>query len=262
LRPFLRCIPALLLTFSMLMTLGHVHGQITIRGTVFNMYRTRPLDAVSVISTSGNGTITDSSGYYMILVNEEDSISFSYLGKFTMKFPVKSINLANNFDVALHVDPTVLREVRVFPHNYRADSIRNRQDYAKAFEFKKPGLSLTAPGQGLGVGIDLDQLIGMFQFQKNRRMLAFQRRLEEEERDKFIDHRFNRSIVRKITRLEDSEVDSFMVRYRPSFEFCKNATEYDLLEYIKLAYQEYKGNKPRNSRLNFQRKVTGGHNNN
>jgi hypothetical protein len=261
LRLILRCIPTLLLSFSMLLTIKNASGQFTIRGTVYNMYRTRPLDAVSVISTSGNGTITDSTGYYMILVNEKDSISFSYLGKFTIKFPVSGINVANNFDIALHVDPTVLREVRIFPRNYHLDSAQNRKDYARVFDFRKPGLSISGPGQGLGVGLDLDELINVFRFQRNRRMLAFQRRLEEEERDKFIDHRFNRSVVRKTTRLEDNELDSFMVKYRPSFEFCKTSSEYDLLEYIKLACQEYKGTKPRNSRLNFQRKISGNKNN-
>jgi hypothetical protein len=252
--PILRCIPTLLLSFTMLLCLESASGQITLKGTVFNMSKVRPLEAVSVVSTSGNGTITDSNGFYMIIVNENDSISFSYLGKSTVKFPVKGINLANSFDVALQVNITELREVRVFPRNYIRDSIQNRQDYAKAFNFKKPGISISGPGQGLGVGLDLDQLIDVFRFQKNRRMLAFQRRLVEEERDKFIDHRFNRSVVKKVTRLDDNGLDSFMIRYRPSFEFCKTSTDYDLMEYIKLAYQEYKGIKPRSSRLNPQRK--------
>lgn len=252
----LRCIPILLLSFTLLLSLESARGQVTVRGSVFyNMYRTRPLDAVSVISTSGNGTVTDSNGFYMIIVNERDSISFSYLGKSTVKFPVKSINLANNFDVALQVTPTELREVRISPRNYTRDSIQNREDYAKAFNFKKPGIGISGPsGQGLGVGFDLDQLIDVFKFQKNRRMLAFQRRLIEEERDKFIDHRFNRSVVKKITKMDDNEIDSFMIRYRPSFEFCKTSTEYDLYEYIKLAYQEFKGIRNKNGRLRLQKK--------
>ncbi len=55
-----------------------VGAQVTVRGTIYNMYRTRPLTAVSVISTSGKGTTTDSNGNYMIIVQEQDSLSFSY----------------------------------------------------------------------------------------------------------------------------------------------------------------------------------------
>src|ERR1700679_3276535 len=44
-------------------------GQVTIHGTVYNMYRTKPLDGVSVIANTGHGTATDSNGNYVITVN-------------------------------------------------------------------------------------------------------------------------------------------------------------------------------------------------
>jgi hypothetical protein len=204
------------------------------------MYRTRPLDAVSVVSTSGRGTTTDSNGNYMITVRSEDSIYFSYLGRSTVKYPVSTINTLSSFDIALHVDPVELKEVRVMPRNYRMDSLQNRRDYAKAFDFKKPGFKITDPSSGAGVGVDLDELINLLRVNRTRRNLAFQRRLEEEEKDKFIDHRFSRYTVKKITHLDNEELDSFMLKYRPSFLFCELATDYDFLEYIKLAYQQYK----------------------
>ena len=219
-------------------------GQVILKGTVYNMYRTRPLQGVSVISSSGKGTQTDSNGNYMISLKETDSVSFSYLGRSTTKYPVASIQNISDFDIALHVDPLALKEVSVFPRYYRQDSIQNRKDYQKVFDFKKPGLSINPPGQGLGVGLDLDELINVFRFQRTRRMLAFQRRLLSEEEEKFIDHRFNRSIVRKITKLEGDELDSFMVRFRPSFEFTATATDYEFLQYIKLAFEYATGKIP------------------
>jgi CarboxypepD_reg-like domain len=218
--------------------------QVTIRGTVFNMYRTRPLEAVSVISTSGRGTTTDSNGNYAIGVDEGDSLTFSYLGRSTMKFPVREMNHTSGFDIALHVNPTELNEVRVAPKNYHMDSLQNRKDYERIFDFRKPGIGLTSPESGgLGVGLDLDELINMFRFNRTRRILAFQRRLIEDEQDKYIDHRFNRSIVRKITHLEGDEIDTFMLRFRPSYNFTKSANDYDFYDYIKLAYLEYKEQK-------------------
>src|SRR4029077_20613701 len=98
---------------------------------------------------------------------------------------------------------------------------------------------------GLGVGVDLDALINMFRFQKNRRMLAFQRRLVEDEEQKFVDHRFNRSIVKKISHLDGDELDSFMVRFKPSYEFTKETSDYEFYNYIKLASREYKAIKSR-----------------
>jgi hypothetical protein len=218
--------------------------QVTVRGTVFNMYRTRILEAVSVVSTSGRGTITDSNGNYYLVVDLKDSISFSYLGRTTLKYPVSEMNKGAGFDIALHVNPTELNEVRIAPKNYRLDSLRNRQDYEKVFDFKKPGLAITSPNSGgLGVGFDLDALINMFRFDRNRRMLAFQRRLVEEEHDKFIDHRFNRSIVKKITHLDGDELDTFLVKYRPSYEFTESTSDYEFYDYIKLANKQFRASK-------------------
>ncbi|MEO5592350.1 MAG: hypothetical protein ABIR15_05395 [Chitinophagaceae bacterium] len=219
-------------------------AQVIIKGKVFDMSRTQPLSAVSVLSTSGIGTTTDSTGSYTLLVNETDSIWFSYLNKPTPKFAVSAINIFNGFDIALHVPVTELKEVKIMPRSYKRDSIQNRLDYAKAFDFHKPGISLSNPSSGaFGVGLDLDAFINMFNFRRNKRMAHFQQRLIQEEQDKFIDHRFTKALVKKITQLSGAEQDDFMKKYRPSLDFTSNATDYEFAEYIKLAWQEYERRK-------------------
>ncbi|MEP7277551.1 MAG: hypothetical protein ABI813_02815 [Bacteroidota bacterium] len=231
-----------LLILSLLCT--QLNAQLIIKGRVYDISRTQPLPSVSVLSTSGTGTTTDSSGFYTILVEEKDSIWFSYLNKPTPRFAVAAINQYNGFDIALHVPVTELKEVKVMPRNYKRDSIQNRLDYAKAFDFHKPGISLSNPSSGaFGVGIDLDAFINMFNFRKNRRMAHFQQRLIQEEQDKFIDHRFTRALVRKITKLLGPEQEDFMKKYRPSLDFTSTATDYEFAEYIKLAWQEYERKK-------------------
>jgi hypothetical protein len=215
---------------------------VTIHGTVYNMYRTKPLEAVSVQSTLGRGTTTDSNGNYVIVLTLQDSLYFSYLGRETVKFPVSSINYYSGFDIALHVEPTELKQVQVMPRNYHYDSLQNRQDYAKIFNYHKPGFKISSTGSaadGASVGFDLDQIIEMFNRDKTKRTLAFQRRLLDEEKDGYIDYRFNRSLVLKVTHLQGDGLDSFMTKYRPSYDFCKRATDYDLMDYIKLAFKEY-----------------------
>ena len=220
-----------------------IFAQVTIRGTVYNMNRTKPLEAVSVVSSSGRGTITDSNGNYSITVRESDSISFSYLGRYTIKYPVNMILSYSSFDVALHVEATELRQVQIAPKNYHMDSLRNRQDYAKYFDYKKPGLKIVEPTDGGSVGLDLDEIINVFRFSRNRRLLAFQRRLIQDEQDNFVDHRFSKYLVKKLTRMNSPELDSFMMKYKPSYNFTKTASDYDFGEYIKLAAKEYKKNK-------------------
>ena len=213
-------------------------GQVRVSGRVFDMSQSTPMQAVSVLSNSGAGTITDSAGRYTIVVPETDSIWFSYLGKPTPKYAVQSIRNFLNFEIALHVNITELKQVMVKPRNYKLDSIQNRLDYAKAFDFQKPGIGVaTSPGGG--VGLDINEFINIFRFRRTRNMVAFRERLEREEIDKFIDHRFSRALVIKLTKLRGTELDTFMVRYRPSLYLVQSATEYEFQLYIKQSYEKF-----------------------
>lgn len=217
-----------------------LNGQVRVSGRVYDISKYHPLEAVSVLTTSGYGTISDSLGRFSIIVNETDSIWFSYLNKPTPKFPVKSIPNLQNFEISLHVNTTELKEVRIMPRNYRMDSIQNRQDYAKAFNFRKPGVgSSLNVGPSGGVGLDLGEFISIFQFRKNRRMLGFQRRLIEEEEEKFIDHRFNRALIIKLTQLRGEALDTFIRTYRPTLAFIETSTDYELQDYIKKSFSHY-----------------------
>lgn len=212
-----------------------------LKGTVYDSTRTYPVISVSVLSTSGKGTVTDVYGHYEIDVKETDSIWFSYLNKPTIKYAVGKIFDASRFDIALHVNIPTLKEVIVKPRNYKMDSIQNRIDYAKAFDWQKPKLKANlSGGTGAAVGFDLDEIIRMFQFRKNKSSAAFRDRLLSEEREKFIDHRFSKALVLRLTGLIGQARDSFMLRCRPTYEFCLYTSDYDFQYYIKQCYEAYK----------------------
>jgi hypothetical protein len=212
-----------------------------LRGVVYDSTRTYPLISVSVLTSSGKGTITDSHGRYEIEVKETDSVWFSYLNKPTIKYAIGKIFDVSNFDIALHINVPVLKEVVVRQKNYKLDSIQNRLDYAKAFDWEKPKLKANmSAGMGAAVGFDLDEIIRMFQFRKNKSAAAFKERLLNEEREKFIDHRFSKALVLRLTGLVGTARDSFMIRCRPAYEFCLYAREYDFQLYIKQCYEAYR----------------------
>jgi hypothetical protein len=194
-----------------------------------------------VLTTSGRGTATDVNGHYEIEVIDRDSIWFSYLNKPTIKFPVLKMRDITQFDISLQVNVQVLKEVKIKPRDYHLDSIQNRLDYAKAFDFKKPSVGTMTSIGPTGAGIDLDELIRAFQFRKNRNMLTFQRRLVEQEKDKFIDHRFNKLLVRRLTQLTGSDLDVYMRIYRPSYEFTLYTSDYDFQDYIRKTSKKFKG---------------------
>ena len=211
---------------------------------MYDSSRTYPIEAVTVMGTNGKITMTDSLGRYQIEVGERDSIWFSFLGKPTPKYPVLKIADVTQFDIALRLKVDVMQEVKIRTRSYKADSIQNRKDYAKIFNYQKPGLGTMTSIGPMGAGIDINELIRLFQFRKNAATLRFQERLVQEERDKFIDRRFNKILVRRLTGFDGNELEEFMIKYRPDFEFTAATSDYDFQAYIKKAAEDYKKTKP------------------
>ena len=216
-------------------------AQYKVKGHVLDSSRIFPIELVTVQSTAGKITVTDTSGFYSIDVAEKDSIWFSYLGKPTTKYPVLKIADVTQFDIALRIKVDVMKEVRIKTRNYKEDSIQNRRDYAKAFDFRRPSFGSMTSVSSTGAGFDVNEIIRLFQFRKNRNMEKFRERLEQEERDKFIDRRFSKGLVKRLTGItKDEELSDFMKKYRPTFEFTAGTTDYEFQFFIKVAYDEYK----------------------
>jgi hypothetical protein len=221
-----------------------VKGQLTVSGTVYDSTRTIPVPNVLVKSGTGTLAITDSMGHYDIVTSLPDSLTFIYNNKPTAKFAVKQIPNTSTFDISIHVRVTekfkTMKEVRVYTKSYRQDSMENRQYYNKIFGYDKPGIATSInPGTGT-VGMDLDELINVFRFRRNKQLKRMQDRLLEQEQESFIKYRFNKTAVKRITRLEGPELDNFMLLYRPDFEFTHNASTVDFYQYILTASYQYK----------------------
>ncbi len=251
----------ILLVITCFFLLQEVNAQfVTVKGTIYDISARRPIEGVAVLSSSGRNTLTDSTGRYLITVLQKDSIWFSLIGKSTMKYAVDTISNLDNFNVMIHVRATDLPEVKVRNHYFKYDSIQNRQDYAKVFDFRKPGLRLSNnpnfnPG-GLTVGFDLDEIINMFRTKHNRSILSLQKRLVEQEHDKYVDNRFSKQFVRKLTRLQSPELDTFMNRYRPEYELLIPMNDLELGYYIQKCFEQYKEYRPlrRNWRGSLRRR--------
>ncbi|HRO83694.1 MAG TPA: hypothetical protein PK110_02615 [Niabella sp.] len=215
------------------------NAQVVVKGTVYDSIGTTPIQAVSVLSSSGKGTITNEDGHYYITLSEADSIWFSYLNKPTRKFAVKDIQIPYAFDISIKIHIPLLPEAKVRNRDYKRDSIQNRIDYAKAFDFQRPGLSAVS-GTGTA-GFDLVEIINAFRFRRTRSMLSFQRGLIEDEQEAFVKHRFSKALIRRITEMDsDSLINLFVLQYRPSYLFTSMASDYDFHRYIKLSYNRFK----------------------
>ncbi|HVZ95709.1 MAG TPA: hypothetical protein VG847_02460 [Chitinophagaceae bacterium] len=238
--PIRLLLPVLLLQ---LLAAGNCAAQITLSGTVYDSTRVYGVPGVIVSGASGNKAITDSLGAYHINVTKDDSISFAYRGKSTQKFPVATIDDYSSFDISLWVridsKYKVLKGVTVYADTYQQDSIENRMEYSKIFDYEKPGLSSTYDPGG-AAGIDLDALINAFNHAKNKENLAFHKRLIEEEQDHYVKYRFNARLVRRITGLSGDTLKKFMQLYMPSYDFIANSTLIQFYQYILNASYAFK----------------------
>lgn len=224
-------------------------AQSRVGGTVFDMSRTVPVKGVLVNSNSGNTSFTDSLGHYSILISENDSLWFTYGGKSTAKFAVGSLPNYDAFDVAIHINlaanrSRMLPEVRVYGKNYKLDSIQNRIDNAKVFNFNKQAIKTNTDVNSGVAGFDLDAIVGAFRFRHNKNMEKLQQFLLEKEQDDYVDYRFNKRLVRRITLLDSAEMEKFMKAYRPSYFFASTASDYEFHNYILQSYIRFKGRRP------------------
>jgi hypothetical protein len=220
-----------------------MQAQVTVSGTVYDNSRNNFVEDVRVVSTGGLFAITDSMGRYNIQVKNTDSIRFIYQNKPTQQFPVAAIRNKDEFDISLKVSVqsryTPLKDVIIYAKTYKQDSIENRQTYANVFEYEKPGIKTSISPGGVA-GADLDELINIFRFRRNRQLRAFQQRLEQQEEDKYVDYRFSKTFVKRLTGLEGAQLDTFITWYRPSYEFVRDTDELTFNQYILNASYQYR----------------------
>jgi hypothetical protein len=206
-----------------------------VQGRVYDISEKMPLPLVSVITSSGRGAITDSTGFYSIEVTDKDSIWFSYLGKSTPPYLVSQIAYPAGFDISIRMKIVDLPLVTVRQRNYREDSLQNRKDYAKVFNFEKPRIKsagLNTYYGGASAGIDLNEFINIFRFRRNKRMLKLQKWMLQREQEKYVDYRFSKALVRRLTSLTGVELDRFMEAFRPGYEELQHWGEVELGMYI------------------------------
>jgi hypothetical protein len=229
-----------------LMSLTKVTAQsVAVSGIVYDISGRRPIESV-IVNSNSNHAITDSLGRYIIMVQLKDSISFSLFGKSTQKYPIDTVEDVHNFNVMIHVTGVDLPEVRVRNSYYKMDSIQNRNDYAKYFNYQVPGLKLSTnqqlfnPSGGLTIGFDLDEIINMFRVKRNRNLQFLQKRLISQEQEKYVNHRLTKKFVQKLTKLDGEALIKFMEYCKPSYEILGLLNDLELGEYVQRKFTLYR----------------------
>lgn len=225
----------LLVFLLLLVVTSSGFSQTKVSGTVFDSSKVYPVEGVQVFSTSGKSAITDTLGFYSIDILPTDSIHFYYNNKYTLKFPVADIKDFTSFDIALLVKTEhkykLLKPVTIYSDTYKRDSIENRITYSKYFKDRNPIIQTSYEPGGVA-GLNLDALIGAFQFKKNKQRLIMQNRLIQEEQDRYVDYRFSKRTITRVTGLTGDALDLYQKLYRPSYGFVAQSSLIEFYEYL------------------------------
>jgi len=191
------------------------------------------LASVTVVNhTQKKYNVSDAGGNYRIYANPGDTITFSSAGYHADTTYIAGSELADKDGYIVYLEPNLVELQAALVgerSNYQLDSIQRKEDYAWLDQVHKVKLAGDeTPTDGVGIGFS--PITYFSAEQKNQRQLR--QRVKVEEKDYYIDSRFPSSYVSMVTGLKGDSLQHFMVIYRPTYKFCRGATNADMLLYI------------------------------
>lgn len=217
-------------------TLHEAVAQVRVSGMVTDADSRVGLPSVSIWNKrTKTGTITNENGRYFLEAMPGDTIEFSMLSYVRSQFIVPSIGAVTQH-VELKRQIFGLQGVNVRGRIYHRDSLAIRDEYGKYFDYRRPGamdVLKTLPSS------PITALSYLVPSKARKRKEKFGEQLQYWEKEKHIDYRYNPDLVQRLTKLESPELDSFMLAHRPSYQFLLNASDYDLMLFIKQSYDKY-----------------------
>ena len=213
-----------------LISIQEVQAQTIIKGEVKDLATDDFLSNVNVKNIyTQKGMTIQQDGQFKLEVRKGELIEFSKVGYQTIRIRILSEKEPLFYKMVMNKAPVMLREVdiRGKPLDFKKDSIRYREVYDIVLRKERKD------------EVDMRSMPLAMLSKKNRQEWAFQEMYEKWEREKYIDVAFNERLVSKITYLKDDELKVFMKWNRPSYDFLRNATDYEYLDFIKSRYYEY-----------------------
>jgi hypothetical protein len=213
------------------------NAQQFLTGKVYVKGSSDTLISVSIHNiTQQHYDLSDEDGSYRIQAAPGDHIAFSSVGHKTDTIKVTASDLTAAFPVYLEIKPQVLTTARVEFNNYQLDSMDRRNEYAWVYGHgNEPRFEKQRQGDGVGVEMNIFRHTSKADKERER----LEKRLQREEQEYYVDFRYNKEYVAKITHLQGDSLKTFMKKYRPSYDYCRKAAMVDILVYINDCYKLY-----------------------
>lgn len=191
-----------------------------------------PIKLASVRNINTNTTImTNGSGRFAIEAAENHILSFAAVGYYFDTVLYNTIYTSQDtlyaFLVPLGRDLGNVTVTSKGMSRYQLDSIERRKDFLQDIaNYTIPTVSQANAGAGIALNLDR-----FSRHEKNKRKAM--RFYETNEKEAYINYRFNTALVQSLTGFKDDKLHMFIQRSRPSYEWLrKHNTEEDIRYYI------------------------------
>lgn len=211
-----------------------------VEGIVYDRDTKQRISRVYIFNIrSGKGLYDNIKGEFTVTASRGDTLMAVVHG-----YAIDTLVFHNQKAIVFYLRRTSiqLREVTVTDtiHNPKNQLERIKREYKDAYrkgnpqEFLQKGGSNGTGGAGLGI----DALYGLLSREgKNARYL--QEIIERDYKENIVSYRYTPTLVKNITGLSGDELDDFMQQYRPSYFFIVNASDYELINFVRQCYIKY-----------------------
>ncbi len=219
------------------------HSQRLITGTVTDSIHGVPLYPATVInSTSGRAVYTDSSGNYRIMAKSHDELQYRYLGFYPKKYTVPAGLTPLIHDVVLISKRIKLKTLEVQALTpYQQDSVARIKTFGHYLSLPVVPL-FGGPTSGIGVSMHPITYFSTGERRKRR----FHKRYKQYEKDAFVDSRYTRELVHRLTGMTGDSLRIFMYQVRPDYSFTRHAPDLLFWSWILHQYKAWGKNRALN----------------
>lgn len=215
-----------------------INGMVILTDTVAYDSHRKVNEAILKNMTTKISTTPNHLGLFKINASIGDSIEILY-----KDMPKKTILVTSYENITVYLDRTILLDEVIINSSF--DKKTNLKQIAAEYSKQKsiyfggkPPIILLSPFGGSPITF-FRELLG----KDGKRVRRFNTYINQQLKNDAIDARFNKQVIRIVVSINDEELEAFYVIYRPDVNELKKWSDYELYDYIKKSYEDFKKRK-------------------